>query len=75
MKVAAVKKKKTTEAKMTVSESNIAKAAMRLLSQRLVSTETAYIQRVLGNSATQQAIDDQVLAVRKMPWSSIVIAD
>jgi hypothetical protein len=75
MKVAAVKKKKTTEAKLTVSESNIAKAALRLLSQRLVSTETAYIQRVLGNSATQQAIDDQVLAVRKMPWSSIVIPD
>jgi hypothetical protein len=75
MKVAAVKKKKITEAKLTVSESNIAKAALRLLSQRLVSTETAYIQRVLGNSATQQAIDDQVLAVRKMPWSSIVIPD
>ena len=75
MKVAAVKKKKMTEPKMTVSESNIGKAALRLLSQRLVSTETAYIQRILGNSATQQAIDDQVLAVRKMPWSSIVIPD
>lgn len=75
MKVAAVKKKKVTEAKFTVSETNIAKAAMRLLSQRLVSTETAYIQRVLGNTATQQAIDDQVMAVRKLPWSQIVIPD
>lgn len=71
VKVAA-KKKKVTEAKFTVSETNIGKAAMRLLSQRLVSTETAYIQRVLGNTATQQAIDDQVMAVRKLPWSQIV---
>ena len=71
----AAKKKKVTEAKLTVSETNISKAAMRLLSQRLVSTETAYIQRVLGNSATQQAIDDQVLAVRKLPWSKIVVAE
>ncbi len=75
MKVVATKKKKVTEAKFTVSETNIAKAALRLLSQRLVSTETAYIQRVLGNTATQQAIDDQVMAVRKLPWSQIVIPD
>lgn len=75
MKVAAKKAKRVTEAKFTVSESNITKAAQRLLSQRLVSTETAYIQRTLGNTATQQAIDDQVLAVRKLAWSDIVVPD
>jgi hypothetical protein len=75
MKVAAKKTKKVSEPKFTVSDSNITKAAQRLLSQRLVSTETAYIQRTLGNTATQQAIDDQVLAVRKLAWSDIVIPD
>lgn len=75
MKVAAKKPKKMAEPKFTVSDSNIGKAALRLLSQRLVSTETAYVRRVLGNSATQQAIDDQVLAVRRLPWSDIVVPD
>jgi len=75
MKVATKKPKKISEPKFTVSDSNISKAALRLLSQRLVSTETAYIQRVLGNTATQKAIDDQVLAVRKLAWSDIVLPD
>lgn len=61
--------------KMPVTEGNIAKAALRLLSQRLVSPEIHYIQRVLGASATQDDIDTKVLAVRKMPWSSIVLPD
>ena len=63
--------------KMTVSESNLKRAAERLLPHngRLVSTEIHYIQRVLGTSATQQALDEQVLAVRKLPWSSIVIPE
>ncbi|MEO8383312.1 MAG: hypothetical protein ABI779_26885 [Acidobacteriota bacterium] len=73
--MAAKKTKKATEPKYTVSDTNITKAAQRLLSQRLVSTETAYIQRVLGNTATQQAIDDQVLAVRKLSWSDISLPD
>jgi hypothetical protein len=64
-----------TPGKMQVSERNITKAAERLLSQRLVSTEIDYVQRVLGNTATQQDVDDAVLAVRKMPWSSIVVED
>ena len=67
-----VKKKRTTESKVPVSESNIAKAALRLLSQRLVSTEVAYIQRTLGASVTQQILDAEVLAVRKMPGAQIV---
>jgi len=62
-------------AKLPVSETNINKAALRLLAQRLVSPEVHYIQRPLGNSATQADIDLTVLAVRKLPWSSIVIAD
>jgi hypothetical protein len=57
--------------RVPVSEGNIRKAALRLLQQNLVSTEVQYVQRVLGNSATQQAIDDNVIAVRKMVWASI----
>jgi hypothetical protein len=73
--------KKTTVApvrkpsKVTVSELNVRKAATRLLTAKLVSTEIAYIQRVLGASATQDDIDAKVLAVRTMPWSSIALAD
>lgn len=62
-------------AKLPVTEGNIKKAALRLLSQKLVSTEVYYIQHVLGNRATQEDIDTNVLAVRKMPWASIVLAD
>ena len=62
-------------AKMAVTEGNITKAAVRLLSQRLVSSEIHYVQRELGSTATQDDIDAKVIAVRKLPWSSIVIAD
>lgn len=77
MKAAAVKLPiaRKTAAKVTVSETNITKAAMRLLSQRLVSSEIHYVQRVLGATATQEDIDTNVLAVRKLPWNSIVVAD
>ncbi|HEX8255113.1 MAG TPA: hypothetical protein VF846_18370 [Thermoanaerobaculia bacterium] len=61
--------------KMPVSATNIAKAASRLLSQRLVSTEVEYIQRTLSASSTQAEIDASVLGVRKLPWSSIVIPE
>lgn len=66
---------RVSKAKLAVTESNIKKAAIRLLQQRLVSPEIQYIQRTLGERATQEDIDKNVLAVRKMPWSSIVIAD
>ena len=59
-------------AKVTVSETNIRKAAIRLSQRPLVSPEVQYIQRVLGATATQDAVDEKVIAVRKMPWSSIV---
>lgn len=61
--------------KIAVSESNLKKAATRLLSTKLVSTEVAYIQRELGTTATQEVVDAKVIAVRAMPWSSIVVPD
>ena len=63
------------DAKIPVSEANVAKAALRLLSQRLVSTEVSYVQRTLGSTASQADLDAQILAVRQMPWSSIVVPD
>lgn len=66
---------KTREKKIAVSESNLRKAASRLLTTKLVSTEVAYLQRELGASATQEIVDAKVLAVRAMPWSSIVLPD
>ncbi|HEX6085830.1 MAG TPA: hypothetical protein VF266_14960 [Thermoanaerobaculia bacterium] len=75
-KVVAAKKVRGEESKrMPVSESNLRKAAARLLTSGLVSTEIDYVQRTLGNSATQQDIDANVLAVRKLAWSAIVVAD
>lgn len=65
----------TVSSRMAVSESNLKKTATRLLSSALVSTEISYIQRVLGPTATQVELDDKVLAVRKMPWSSLVVEE
>ncbi len=62
-------------AHVAVSESTVRKSAVRLLGQPLVSPEVQYVQRTLGNTATQAQIDDQVLAVRKLPWSTIVHPD
>lgn len=69
------KKAVVRDARVAVSEGNVAKAAMRLLSQRLVSVEVSYVQRTLGATASQTDIDAQVLAVRKLPWASIVVPD
>ena len=66
---------KPREKKLPVSASNIAKAASRLLSQRLVSVEIDYIQRTLKPSSTQEEIDASVLGVRKLPWASIVVPE
>lgn len=62
-------------ARVTVSELNVRKAAKRLLGSMLVSPEVAYVQRELGAKATQQELDAKVVAVRKLPWASIVIPD
>jgi len=61
--------------RLRVTDLNLRKASQRLLGQNLVSTEMHYVQRTLGTSATQQEIDDQVLAVRRLPWTSIAVAD
>ena len=71
----AVAAKKVKSPRTTVTEANVRKAAARLLSQKLVSTEIQYIQHVLGSTATQQELDDKVVAVRKMPWATIVLPD
>ncbi|HUP47999.1 MAG TPA: hypothetical protein VNA04_04330 [Thermoanaerobaculia bacterium] len=57
---------------LAVSESNLRKTAIRILGQGLVSTEVHYIQRTSSATATQQELDAKVLAVRKMPWASLV---
>lgn len=61
--------------RMPVSATNINKAASRLLTQRLVSTEIDYILRTMTSTSTQDEIDANVLGVRKLPWSSIVAAE
>jgi predicted nucleotidyltransferase len=61
--------------RLRVTDLNLRKAAQRLLGQSLVSTEMQYVQKVLGASATQQEIDENVLAVRRLPWTSIAQAD
>ena len=66
---------RVTRKTIPVSEGNLSKAAMRLLGQRLVSPEVQYIQRTLGLSATQEELDDKVLAVRKMPWAKLIVPE
>ena len=63
------------EPKLRVTDLNLRKTAQRLLGQKLVSPEIQYIQRTLGVSATQQQIDDNVMAVRRLPWTTIVVPD
>jgi hypothetical protein len=75
MTAAAAGAKRVIQAKVPVSEANLRKAASRLLATKLVSTEIAYVQRTLGTSATQDDLDAKVLAVRALPWSSIVQPD
>ena len=62
-------------AKVPVNDTNLKKAAIRLLGQQLVSNETLYIRRKLAPSVTQQELDDNIVAVRKMPWAQIAITE
>jgi hypothetical protein len=59
---------------VSVSERNLQSAAVRLLPKhnKLVSSEVEYLRRVLGEKATQAAIDEKVEEVRRLPWSKIV---
>jgi hypothetical protein len=68
-------KRNPTRSRVAVSEANLRKAATRLLKTKLVSTEISYVQRTLGSTATQEELDASILAVRKLPWSSIVESD
>lgn len=70
-----VKPRRDEGKRIAVTETNLRKAAARLLPTKLVSTEIDYVQRVLGNTATQQDIDANVVAVRGMAWSAIVVPD
>jgi hypothetical protein len=65
---------KRTPKLITVSERNLQNAAVRLLPRhnRLVSSEVDYLRRTLGDKATQAAIDEKVLLVRRLSWSEIV---
>ena len=63
------------KSRVAVSELNLRRAATRLLGGTLVSTEVYYIQRELGTKATQEELDAKVVAVRKMPWASIVVPE
>jgi len=70
-----MKKAIVPKATIAVSELNLKKSALRVLGQRLVSPEVMYIQSKLGDKATQAEIDATIIAVRKMPWASIVLPD
>lgn len=62
---------------VVVSEKTLQKAAARLLTHaaKLVTPEIFYLQRILGSKSTQAEIDENVVAVRKMPWHSFAPAD
>ncbi|MGA7614241.1 MAG: hypothetical protein WBX15_03585 [Thermoanaerobaculia bacterium] len=66
---------KEKRGKIPVSETNINKAAARLLHAKLVSTEIFYVQRELGSTATQADVDAKVVEVRRLPWESIAMPD
>ena len=58
-------------AKIAVTENNLMKAAIRLLGQRRVSPEAAYVRSKLAPTVTQQELDETILAVRKLPWAKL----
>jgi len=61
--------------KVAVTEANIRKASTRLLATKLVSTEMSFVRRELGASATQDELDAKIIAVRALPWDSIVVPE
>lgn len=69
--------KRPTGSRVTVSEQILQRAAARLLPHAavLVSPEIHYLQRILGSSSSQAEIDENVMAVRKLPWTTINIPD
>lgn len=67
--------KTDTTSKVSVTDTSVRETAGRLLATSLVSSEISYVRRVLGSSATQEALDAEVLAVRALSWSEIVKAE
>jgi len=68
------KKSNPRKRKVNVSDKRIQQAAMRLLNDDLVSVELKFVQNELGNTATQDEIDQAVTQVRNMPWSKLMSA-
>lgn len=75
MKRALIAPRVKTERRLVVSALNLRKTAARVLGHTLVSPEVEYIQRTLARSVTQTEMDASVLAVRKLPWSTIMPAE
>jgi hypothetical protein len=63
-----------SQKRVAITERSLQRAAARLLpkTKKLVSTEIDYLQRVLGETATQHEIDEKVVMVRRLPWSSLI---
>lgn len=63
--------------RVAVSEKILQKAAARVLpsAARLVTPEIHYLLRILGSNSTQVEIDENVAAVRRMPWRAFAPAD
>lgn len=68
------KKSTPRKRKVNVSDKRIQQTAMRLLNDDLVSVELKFVQNELGNTATQDEIDQAVTHVRNMPWSKLMSA-
>jgi len=68
------KKSTPRKRKVNVSDKRIQQTAMRLLNDDLVSVELKFVQNELGNTATQDEIDQAVTQVRNMPWSKLMSA-
>ena len=75
MKAVKTATRPVAKTRIAVSELNLRKAASRLLASQLVSTEIVYIQSSLGTSASQEDLDAKIVAVRAMPWASIVMPE
>jgi hypothetical protein len=62
------------EPTVKVSERNLQKAAQRVLPNhnKLVSSEISYLLRKLPGRATQEEIDEAVVASRRLPWSELI---
>jgi hypothetical protein len=63
--------------RVVVNAMSLQRAAARLLTKagKLVTPEISYLLQILGTRSTQEEIDENVVAVRKMPWHTFAPAD